>query len=240
MKFLKLIFSALKKPIFFISLLFYYIVLFGIKVGIPSTFGILNVFTLLFIPFVLILIYLIWYSFYNTNIDDDLFNDEIRKMYFKSISIKSQNEIENLFKLREEIQNISKTTIINNESKKSLINELKSLDLNELIKRYASISVKIKFIDDFLKKNKKEKFNNDTNIKRIVKTKEKYLGIIKEINNAFKKIQTQSVLFITDDISEDLYSKQNIDDILHKINRLEKTSSDINKFYTSVENENIE
>ena len=117
------------------------------------------------------------------------------------------------------------------------------MDLNELIKRYASIAVKIKFIDDFFnrnyKKNYKNNLDNDKNIDKIRKTKEKYLSIQMEISDAFKKIQTQSVLFITDDISEDIYSKQNIDNILKKIDRLDKTGSDINEFYTSMEGENI-
>jgi|GEM_PF-5719812 len=224
--------QILKRPFFIISLLFYFIIIIGLKV--VFSLGIfINIFTLLFIPATAAIIYTIWNIFYNENISDEMFDNEIRQKYYNMILNNDKKNIESLMKSREEIQNLIEKAHIN-PSKQSLIYRLSALNFNDLIQKYANNSIKIKFIDDFLVKKGSSLKSVGDKLVNLKSAKQRFEKLNEEIFNSFESVQAQAVLILADDVSADMYSKDTIDDVMSKIESIETSNNEINKFYVSI------
>ena len=230
---IKQAFQILKRPFFIILLLFYYIGIFVIKILFPLFSSILNIFTLVLIPITLAVIYIIWNIFYNKNIGDEMFDDEIREKYFNVINSRDKKNIEKLMETREEIEKLANKSHLN-PSKQSLIDKLYTLNFNDMIQKYASNSIKIKFIEDFLNKKADKLSSIKDKLKNLEQAKNRYEKLNNDINNIFENIQAQGVLILTDDISGDMYSKDTIEDVMEKVKNIETTNSEINKFYVAI------
>ncbi len=228
---LKKILHILTRPKFFITLLSYYILFLGIKVVFH--FSLLNRFTIILIPLTITLIYLLWNLFYYENLSDEMYDDEIREKFFNKIRQSDRKNIENLISVREEIQKLAGKTNLN-PTKQSLVNDLTSFNLNDMIEKYAINSIKIKFILDFITKKGLKSPNLKEKILKLTQAKEKYQNLNVEIQNAFDEIQAQTVLILTDDSLTSSDSGETLTDIRKKIEIIDNTNNDINNFYTSI------
>ncbi|HPO49325.1 MAG TPA: hypothetical protein PLO89_03280 [Spirochaetota bacterium] len=228
---LKKILHILTRPKFFITLLSYYILFLGIKVVFH--FSLLNRFTIILIPLTITLIYLVWNLFYYENLSDEMYDDEIREKFFNKIRQSDRKNIENLISVREEIQKLAGKTNLN-PTKQSLVNDLTSFNLNDMIEKYAINSIKIKFILDFITKKGLKSPNLKEKILKLTQAKEKYQNLNVEIQNAFDEIQAQTVLILTDDSLTSSDSGETLTDIRKKIEIIDNTNNDINNFYTSI------
>ncbi len=227
------ILPILKRPFTLVLLLIYYIAIFALKVTVPVFAGLLNIFTLLFIPVTGLIIYAVWNIFYNENIGDEMFDEGIKKKYFNIINSESRKNLEKLMQMREEIQKLSKKSHIN-PGKEDLIYKIKSLDLNDLIQKYANNSVKVKFVEDFLNKKSSNMKKVNDKIQDLNTVKAKFEKLNDDIIYTFESIQAQAVLILTDDVTADVYSKETIDEVMEKVKSLDTSNKEINKFYISL------
>lgn len=228
---LKKILHILTRPKFFITLLSYYIFFLGVKVFFH--FSLLNRFTVFLIPLTITLIYLVWNLFYYENLSDEMYDDEIREKFFNKIRQADRKNIENLISVREEIQKLGGKTNLN-PTKQSLVNDLTSFNLNDMIEKYAINSIKIKFIEDFITKKGLKSPNLKEKILKLTQAKDKYQNLNSEIQNAFDEIQAQTVLILTDDSLTSSDSSETLTGIRKKIEIIDNTNNDINNFYTSI------
>jgi hypothetical protein len=220
-----------KRPYFWVTILFYFTVILGLKVLLDI--ALLNIFTLALIPLTATGIYLIWNLFYNENISDEMFDTRIERLYFSSVTRKDRSQLRKFMKLREEIQKLLEKGHLN-PSKSMLLTELKQFDVNELIEKYATNCVKIKFISTFLKKKEKGNSRIGDTIKKLVKASERYAGLNEEIQVTIEAIEAQTVLLLADDVSSTYTSKESIEDILKKIELLDRSNKEINEFYGTI------
>ena len=102
-----------------------------------------------------------------------MYDAEIREKFFDKIKDADKKSIENLIQIREEIQKLSGKTNLN-PAKQSLISDLTSFNLNDMIEKYAINSIKIKFIDDFIMKKGIKSSNLKGKIEKLSQAKEKY------------------------------------------------------------------
>jgi len=162
-----------------------------------------------------------------------MYDDEIREKFFNKIRQSDRKNIENLISVREEIQKLAGKTNLN-PTKQSLVNDLTSFNLNDMIEKYAINSIKIKFILDFITKKGLKSPNLKEKILKLTQAKEKYQNLNVEIQNAFDEIQAQTVLILTDDSLTSSDSGETLTDIRKKIEIIDNTNNDINNFYTSI------
>lgn len=220
-----------KRPLTYISFLFYFVVIIGLKVTIGI--NLVNIFTLLFIPMTALIIYVIWNVFYSQNIGKEIRDTEIIKQYFPKISGKYEKNVIRLFKMRDEIKKIT-NKIDTNTIKESLISEITGLNLTDLIEKYAYNCVKIQFIEDFLHKKGNQLKSVKDKINKLKNAKERYEKLNEEIFSTFETIQAQTALIIVDDISSNIQSKKSVEEINKKIETIETTNTEVNNFYTSI------
>ena len=187
-----------KRPLTYISFLFYFVIIIGLKVTIGI--NLVNIFSLLFIPLTALIIYVIWNVFYSQSIGKEIRDTEIIKQYFPKISGKYEKNVIRLFKMRDEIKKIT-NKIDTNTIKESLISEITGLNLTDLIDKYAYNCVKIQFIEDFLHKKGNQLKSVKDKINKLKNAKEKYEKLNEEIFSTFETIQAQIALIIVDDIS---------------------------------------
>jgi hypothetical protein len=207
------------------------VTLIGLKA--LSVINLLNLFTVVLIPVTFMTIYFIWQFFYNENIGDEMSDRSIKEKYFNLIRPADRDAIENLSRLREEIQKITARTGLN-PMKTGLINDLGAFDLNLLIERFANNAIKIKFIDDFLMRNKQQA-RQKSRLEKLNAARQKFITLNENIENTFEDIQAQAILLVADDASLTADSKANIDEIRSKIERLDATNNEINQFYTDID-----
>lgn len=231
---LKKIIHILSKAKFLISALAYYVLLLGFKVIFHMNF--INRYTALLIPLTAIIIYLVWNLFYNENLSDEMYDNDIKDRFFDKINGIDKKNIENLISIREDIQKLSEKANLN-LSKQALINDLTNLNLNEMIEKYAVNSVKIKFIDDFIGKRNIKNTNLKDKIEKLAQAKERYKSLNNDIYNTFEEIQAQTVLILTDDSIANADSNDSLGEIKKKIEIIDNTNNDINNFYGSINKE---
>ncbi|HOV13334.1 MAG TPA: hypothetical protein PK771_03530 [Spirochaetota bacterium] len=230
----KKIIHILTRPKFFISLLSYYIIFLGIKVIFHM--NLLNKFTSLLIPLTIVSIYVVWNLFYNENISDEMYDSDIKERFFDKIKDSDKKNIEHLVDMREEIQKLSGKTNLN-PTKQSLISDLTSFNLNDMIEKYAINSVKIKFIDDFINSKSSTSKTLKDKIEKLKQANDKFKGLNSDIYNTFEEIQAQTVLLLTDDTIGSADSNESLSDIKKKIEIIDNTNNDINNFYVSINRE---
>ena len=225
------------RPKFFITFLSYYVFLLGMKTVFRLNF--VNRFTSLLIPLTLVVIYIIWNLFYNENLSDEMHDASLREKYFDKMGKLEKKNIENLMEIREVIQKLSTKTNLN-PSKQTLIDELTSFDLNDMVEKYAINCVKIKFIDDFVNSKSYNIKSIKDKIDKLELARNKYKKLNDEIYNTFEEIRAQTVLLLTDNIVDSDNSTYTLDDIKKRIEVIDNTNSDINSFYLSINRDNRE
>ena len=225
---LEKIIHILRRPRFIIGVLSYYVTILGLKIVFNLNF--LNIFTAFLMPVTFIAIYFIWNLFYYENLGDD---NNLRDKYFDKISEVDKKNIENLMNIREDIQKIFTKTDINS-TKQGLVSDLGGIDINTIIEKYANNCIKIKFIDDFLKKKNMASTKIKDKFDKLISAKEKFRKLNDDIVIALENIQAQGVFILADDASSDSDTKDSINDIRKKIEIIDSTNDEINKFYVSI------
>jgi hypothetical protein len=223
--------QVLKRPWFWISVLGYLTVLFGLKVVLAI--NLVNIFTIGLIPLTAVAIYVIWNLFYDTNIDDEMFDTRIEKLYFKTIARSERSKIRRFMKMREEVQELLGKAHLN-PSKSMLLDELRQFDMNDLIEKYAMNCVKIAFIEKYLGKKKDSLGSIRETADKLRQAEKKYKSVNDDITRALESIEAQCVLLLADDASSTYSSKESIDDILNKIEVVDRTNREINQFYGTI------
>ncbi|HOJ64190.1 MAG TPA: hypothetical protein PLE45_07190 [Spirochaetota bacterium] len=232
MSFFSKIFYLLKKPSFIIFVLSYYILIFGSNVLFDI--DILNIFTLFFVPFTTILLLILYNLFYNEKLNIITKDNEIKEKYFSNLSKDNQKKVLKLFNLKDEIEKLGKKINLN-EIKENLVSSLLSIDLYDLIDKYANNYIKLEFIDDFLaKKSNIESPSIKEKINKLKELKNNYEKLNREIYETFETIHTQLAILLTDDISKRVSSRESIEEIQNKIKTLDNTNSKINEFYDTL------
>jgi ribosomal protein S8 len=224
--------KLLRKPLFLILILLYFISLIGVKIFFNIS-SVLNIFTILLIPATIIIAYITLKSINSDNIEDEIFDYDLKSKYFGIILPIDKNNLERLFHTRNDIKKILKKSNLN-QSKQGLIEKIHLINFNDLIQKYANNSVKLKFIEDFLNKKNYKLNSTDNKLKQLNEVNLKYRKLNDDIINSFDSIQAQAVLILADDISTDMYSKDTIANVMDKIKNLEASNEEINKFYISL------
>jgi len=165
-----------------------------------------------------------------------MYDSDIKERFFDKIKDSDKKNIEHLVDMREEIQKLSGKTNLN-PTKQSLISDLTSFNLNDMIEKYAINSVKIKFIDDFINSKSSTSKTLKDKIEKLKQANDKFKGLNSDIYNTFEEIQAQTVLLLTDDTIGSADSNESLSDIKKKIEIIDNTNNDINNFYVSINRE---